>query len=363
MIRLLLSGLSSDRVELNLARSLRDSGFQLFVVDNPDSPAAKWCQSENIPHVDHEFHNRFELQAISLYRDLLRSHDFDVVHCLTNRALSTALLATRRFNRRPKIVAYRGTMGHLHRWDPASLLSYLNSRVDCIVCVSDAVRRYLKEFSIPDSRLEVIWKGHDPSWYSPAPRSALADFGIPPDAVVAGFVGNVRPVKGVDVLLRAFDEISPRENLHLLLVGEVRDPIVHNQIGRHPNVHFLGYRADAARLAGACDVAVMPSVEREGLPKAILEAMAQGIPPVVTDVGGLPELVQDGTCGLVVPPRDPAALRNALRRLAADAPLRRSFGAAARARIEGPFHIRHTVDKTVALYRRLLNRPHDAPPR
>ena len=361
MIRLLLSGLSADRVELNLARALRDSGIELFVVDNPESPAAEWCRSENIPHADHEFHNRFELQAISLYRDLFRRREFDVVHCLTNRALSTALLATRRFNRRPKIVAYRGTMGHLHRWDPASLLSYLNPRVDCIVCVSDAVRRYLKDFKIPDSRLEVVWKGHDPSWYSPAPRSALAEFGIPSDAVVAGFVGNVRPVKGVDVLLRAFDEVSPLENLHLLLVGEVRDPHVQKEIGRHPNVHFLGYRPDAAHLAGACDVAVMPSVEREGLPKAILEAMAQGIPPVVSNVGGLPELVVDGSCGFVVPPRDPAALLVALRRLAADAPLRRSFGAAARARIVGPFNIRHTVQKTVALYRRLLNLPPDAP--
>ena len=134
-------------------------------------------------------------------------------------------------------------------------------------------------------------------------------------------------------------------------------PHIARQIGNHPHVHFLGFRPDAARLAGACDVAVMPSIEREGLPKAILESMALGIPPVVTDVGGLPELVEDGKCGYVVPPRDAEALRDALRALAQNAELRRRFGAAARARIEGPFNFRHTAEKTLALYRRLLESP------
>lgn len=361
MSRVLLSGLSNDRVELNLACALRKSGVQLFAIDNPDSSAIEWCQACGIPHMDHAFHNRFEREAIVIYRELLRAQAFDILHCLTNRALSTALLATRRMAAPPKIVAYRGTMGHLHRWDPASRLSYLSPRVDAIVCVSGAVRRYLQEFDIPDSRLEVIWKGHDPAWYAPAPRSALAAFGVPPDAVAVGFVGNIRPVKGAEDLLRAFDGIRPEENLHLVLIGEVRDRHIEKQIGRHPHVHFLGFRPDAARLVGACDIAVMPSIEREGLPKAMLEAMAQGIPAVVTDVGGMPELVEHEAGGLVVPPRDPAALRVALRRLAQDAALRRRLGAAARARIEGPFHFRHTVEKTLALYERLLS-PKTEPP-
>ena len=354
MTRVLLSGLSNDRVELNLACALRKSGVELFAIDDPNSSAIEWCQSCGIPHMDHEFHNRFEHEAIVIYRELLRAQAFDILHCLTNRALSTALLATRRMAAPPKIVAYRGTMGHLHRWDPASRLSYRSPRVDAIVCVSDAVRRYLKEFDIPDSRLDVIWKGHDPAWYSASPRAALAEFGIPPDAVAVGFVGNIRPVKGAEDLLRAFDGIRLEENIHLVLIGEVRDRHIEKQVGRHPHVHFLGFRPNAAQLVGACDVAVMPSIEREGLPKAMIEAMAQGIPPLVTDVGGMPELVEDGVSGFVVPPRDPASLRGAIRRLAQDAALRRRFGAAARARIEGPFHFRHTLAKTLALYERLL---------
>jgi len=360
MIRVLLSGLSNDRVELNLACALRHSGVSLFAIDNPDSPAIEWCRTCGIPHMDHEFHNRFEYEAVKIYRTLLHDEKFDIIHALTNRALSTALLATRRMTSPPKLIAYRGTMGHLHRWDPASRLSYLNPRVDAVICVSDAVRRYLRTFNIHDSRLEVIWKGHDPAWYAPAPRSGLDGDGIPPDAVTVAFVGNMRPVKGVDVLLDAFQGISPEENLHLLLFGEVRDRTLRKQVGRHPHIHFFGYRPNAAALAGACDIAVMPSLEREGLPKAVLEAMAQGIPPVVTDVGGMPELVENGVSGLVVPPRDAAALREALLDLARDAVRRRRLGTAARDRIAGPFHFRHTVEKTLALYRRLLA-PGDSP--
>lgn len=354
MTHVVIAGLSSDRVERNLVQALQAAGLQLRAIVQPDSLAVQDCQVNAIPYVEQAFLNRFDQEAIRLYRNLCHNHPIDIVHCLTNRALSTALLATRRMSQPPKIVGYRGTMGHLHRWDPASRLSYLNPRVDAIVCVSGAVRDYLRGFGIPDSRLEVIWKGHDPSWYTPASRADLDALGIPRDAITVAFVGNMRPVKGVDVLLDAFRGIASAENVHLLLFGEIRDRHIQKQVDRLPHVHFFGFHPNAAAFAGACDIAVMPSIEREGLPKAVLEAMAQGIPAVVSAVGGLPELVEHDISGLVVPPCDAAALRTALLALAHDPARRRRMGVAARARIEGPFHFRHTVAKTLALYRRLL---------
>lgn len=352
-MKVLLSGLTSDRVELRLARGLHDAGVELSVIAPPGSPAAALCRELGWPLAEYVFQNRFDRSGVTLYRDLLAAHQYDVVHALTNRSLSTALLATRRLKHPPRIVAYRGTMGHLSWLDPASHFSYLNRRVDCIVCVSDAVRRYLKTFRIPDERLAVIWKGHDPSWYQAAPREALREFGIPSDAVVVNFTGNIRPVKGVDYLLNAFAKIRPEEHIHLLVVGEIRDRKIRELINGHPHVHAAGFRKDAPSLTGACDVVVMPSIEREGLPKAVIEAMAQGVPAIVSDVGGMPELVEHERSGLVVPPKDAPALAAAVRRLAGDVQLRRNLGAAARERIAGPFHFRHTVEKTLAVYRRL----------
>lgn len=359
-MNILLSGMRDDRVEMNLSAALAAAGNNVYVINGVDSAAAEWCRSHALSHVEYSFRHRFDLQAIDLYRNLFRQYRYDIVHCQTSRALSTALLATRNMRNPPKIVAYRGTVGHLHRWDPISRLSHLHPRVGTIACVSGAVRRYLLNCGIPDARLAVIWKGHDPAWYVPAPRMTLLEFGIPPSAVVACFVGNIRPVKGVDVLLDAFDTVAPDEHLHLIIIGEIRDRRIGSRIGCHPCVHFTGFRPDAAALAGACDIAVMPSIGREGLPRAILEAMAQGVPPVVTDVGGLSELVVDSECGIVVPPRDPRALRDALFRLARNSELRCQLGANARARIAGPFHFRHTVEKTINLYQRLL--AEDNPP-
>ncbi|HMP90824.1 MAG TPA: glycosyltransferase family 4 protein [Kiritimatiellia bacterium] len=353
-MNVLLSGLSSDRVEINLAQALKLNGVDLHVIADPNTPAVTMCREAGIPVTSHFFRHRLDRQAITLYRDLCAGRKFDILHCLTNRAVSTGLWAMRQHARGPRIVAYRGTMGHLSRFDPASHLSYLNRRIDSIVCVSDAVKKYLKTFSIPDEKLEVIWKGHDTSWYTASARSALLEFGIPVDSLVVNFTGNIRPVKGVHYLLKAFESISPVAGIHLLVVGEVRDPDIRKKIGKHPHIHFAGFRKDATSLAGACDIAVMPSIEREGLPKSILEAMAQGVPSVVTQVGGLPELVEDGKCGLVVPPKNSTAIADAIMKLAGDRELLMQMRESARARVAGPFNFRHTVEKTLALYRRLL---------
>lgn len=352
-MKVLLSGISSDRVELKLVAALKQAGIDLTVIAAVDSPAVELCRQLGIMFYSHEFRHRFDGESVALYDKLLATEKFDIIHALTNRALSTALTATKKLQHPPKLIAYRGTMGHLSWFDPASWYSYLHPRLDGIICVSDAVRVYLKKFRISDDKLTVIWKGHDPAWYPPVKRELLRPLGIPDDAVVFNFTGNIRPVKGMKYLLKAFTRIKPEERIHLLVTGEVRDKKIQKMIGHQPHVHFAGFRADATALMGACDCIIMPSINREGLPKAILEAMAQGVPAIVTKVGGMPELVVDGECGLVIPPRNVNAIESAVRTIAREAIMRWNMGPAARARIEGPFHFRHTVEKTLALYERM----------
>jgi glycosyltransferase involved in cell wall biosynthesis len=313
-------------------------------------------RAAGIPVTLHAFRSRVDLPSIRRLRERIRSGRYDILHAFSNRALANTLIASRRVRPR-RIVAYRGTSGHLSRLDPASWLTYLNPGVDRIACVSDAVRQYLESRGVPPRRLRTIYKGHDVAWYRPAPRGALREFGVPDEAFVLGFAGNMRPVKGVDVLLRAALALPPSRPVHLLLMGEVRDRRV-EQLARAPGlrdrVHLAGHRPDAASLSGACDAVVMPSIAREGLPRAVIEAMAQGVAPIVSAVGGMPELVVDGECGLVVPPSDPAALADAIVRLARDPGLRRRYGRAARQRIVEHFNIDKTVAETAALYESLL---------
>jgi glycosyltransferase involved in cell wall biosynthesis len=119
---------------------------------------------------------------------------------------------------------------------------------------------------------------------------------------------------------------------------------------------LLGERDDVAEQLARADVFVLSS-RSEGLPMAILEAMAAGLPVVATAVGGIPELVADGETGLLVPPGDADALAEALRRLVADPELRRRLGDAARTRVEERFSLAATRRAHVELYDRLLGIP------
>jgi glycosyltransferase involved in cell wall biosynthesis len=166
----------------------------------------------------------------------------------------------------------------------------------------------------------------------------------------------MRPRKGVIDLVQAMRELAPDTNIHLLLVGEVCDPRLPRLVDQYhlsSSVHFTGFRDDAVSIIGAGDVMVMPSWS-EGLTRAVLEAMAQAVPPIVTRVGGLREMVEDGVSGLLVPPRDPPALARAIRELASDPARRARLGQNARDRMRALFNIEQTVDQTLAMYREML---------
>ncbi len=170
-------------------------------------------------------------------------------------------------------------------------------------------------------------------------------------------VANRRPEKAHEVLLEAFALAAADEpGLRLWLVGQgLDDPAIASLLDTHPHrsrIEVLGYRDDAPALVAAGDALVLSS-DHEGLPVAVMEALALGRPVVATKVGGLPEAVTDEVEALLVPPRDPVALAGAMVRLARDPDLARRLGAAARARSD---HFDASVAQAtqLATYRRLV---------
>ena len=125
------------------------------------------------------------------------------------------------------------------------------------------------------------------------------------------------------------------------------------KMGLERKVLFLGIRDDVPQLLAASDVFVLSS-DYEGVPLTVLEAMAAGKPVVATAVGGVPELIEDGETGILVPPRNPEALAQGILRLAKDASLRQRMGKAARERAQERFDISRTAREYEALYLRLL---------
>ena len=333
---------------------MRERGHIITLTCHPDAPRREAIEASGLPVNFLNIRHRLDWSAARALQRQLSPSAPHILYAPTNRTLAISLMATRGM-RRPRVIGYRGTIGHIRRIDPASWLTYLHPRLAHIVCVSEAVRRYLIDsIKLPPEHVTTIHKGHEASWYDTFTPVSRGELGVPEGVIMVGFAGNVRPVKGVDVLIEALSHADGAPHIHLVLAGEVRDPRVTAAVAASPyrdRIHLLGYRTDAPAVIRACDCFVMPSVEREGLPRAVIEAMSQRVPPVVTKVGGMPELVENGVSGLVVPPRDPRALGHALRVLADDVDRRRRMGDAARERIEGPFHIRRTIDATEALYR------------
>ncbi len=214
---------------------------------------------------------------------------------------------------------------------------------------------------LPETPVEVIHNGVE---VVRAPRGAEARvearrrLGLGDDALVVGHVGSFFPKKDHSTLLAAFARVVARHHADVRLVlvgsGPLEGPARSHVAGLDlaERVIFAGSRSDVVELLPALDVFVLSSTV-EGLPVALLEAMAAGLPAVVTRVGGIPEAVEDGESGLLVPPHDPAALADAVLSLLADGLLRVRMGERARERAT-EFDIRDVTRRVEQVYDRVL---------
>ena len=350
----------ADRPTTATFIGLQRAGVDVTVMCPAAAERGKALQEAGIRVLDLLLRKRFDRAGVAALRVEIERGRYDILHLFSNKAVQSGLAASRGLP--VKIVAYRGIVGNVSFFSPVSWLRFLNPRIDRIVCVANAVRDYFLQMQpaflrLPAERLVTIYKGHSLDWYRATPAD-LSSFGVPHRAFVLGCVANYRPRKGIELLVDAMAKLPAEWQAHLLLIGGGMDaPSLMRRIAASPaaaRIHVLGYRADAPSLTAACDVFVLPSTKREGLARSLIEAMAYGVAPVVTDCGGSPELVVNGACGLVVPVRDTAALAAAIRSLHDDPDLRRRLGAAARERIRNDFRIEDTIAKTLALYRSLV---------
>lgn len=227
-------------------------------------------------------------------------------------------------------------------------LRRLSQLCDRVVGAGAGVGRFLAErVGVDRRRLQVIRNGVDVRAYAPVTRQSRAALGLDAAACVIGHVARLEPEKDQATLLRAVARLAPRRPaLRLLVVGggscagALRE--LADALGIGGRVLFTGPRSDVRDLLPLADVFALSSVQ-EGLPLTVLEAMACARPVVATAVGEVPEAVVPGETGWLVPPRDPAALADALAALVDDPGRASAMGRAARARVEAEFSLERTV--------------------
>jgi len=308
--------LNSIRPEAEIFVGLARSGVEITIMTQGDTAYRSRLEAVGIRIVDFVPRKKFSLSAIRTIRTELKRTHYDAVYAFNNKAIANLCVAALGIN--TAVVTYRGQTGNISKWDPTAYLTHLNPRVDLIICVADAVRESLRAQHPHPDRVLTVYKGHDLDWYAAEPTN-LAAFDIPAGAFVVGCVANNRPRKGLPVLVEAAGLLPADAPIHFLLIGSNMDePGLQTQIKASPyrdRIHVLGFRSDAPEIVAACSATVLPSTKREGLPKTVIESMAYGVAPIVSDSGGSAELVVDGESGIVVAPGDAAALAAAIERL------------------------------------------------
>jgi glycosyltransferase involved in cell wall biosynthesis len=304
---------------------------------------------------------------------LFERHGVRLVHSLLYRGNVVAAGACR-LARRPPVLLW-GQHSQIDtsesRW-AATAARWARPRADRVVAVAEAVKEALVAAGrLPRDRVTVIANGVDVERYRPADPAnpahpahpaigaeLRAALGLHAAGLVVGAAGRLAPEKGLTHLLAAAALTRARGlPIQLLLAGDGPDRAALEgqaaRLGLAGHVRFLGFQPRLEAVYPAFDVFALPSLE-EASPLALLEAMSCGRAVVAAAVGGVPEILDGGRCGLLVPPADPEALAAALSRLATQPALRRDLGAAARARVLAAYDLQAMVRRHQQLYLSLL---------
>jgi len=233
--------------------------------------------------------------------------------------------------------------------------------VDAVVAVS----RYTGQQSYTigaEGRVDVLYNGITVEQPRRSRAEVRAELGLADDAVVGIDVAGLIHVKGHDVLVDALATLRDEEtSVTVLIAGEgeeeeaIKRHIAERGLGPD-HVRMLGFRTDVIDLLAASDFFVLSS-RLEGLSLAILEAMSQKLPIIISRVGGNPEIIDDGLEGLLLPPEDRPALVQAIRKLASDPALRRRMGDAGYRRVREAFSFEKMTRQYEDLYRKVRSRP------
>lgn len=292
--------------------------------------------------------------------DIIHAHDAHGV-ALAALALSLGSASAKR-GRAPAVVVSRRVDFHLRG---NSFSRWKHRQVDCFIAASEAIRRMLVADGVPADRTITVHEGIDVDRVIAAPAVKVHEaFWLPRHAPVVGNVAALVPHKGQRHLIEAAHLVVqeiPDARFVILGEGELREQLERHVREHHLEKHVLlpGFRTDVLGCMKGFDLFAMSSVT-EGLGTSLLDAMACSRAIVATRAGGIPEVVEDGVTGVLVPSRDHTEMARAIVRLLKDEPLRRRMGEAGLARVRERFTVDRMVAETAAAYERVAGKPHAA---
>lgn len=345
-----------------IARGLPRDEFDVSVacLFGPE-PYGSVLEAAGIPVTDLRMSGPTDVRVVARCRAWIQAQRLQILHAYLFHASMVSRLA--RTRRAGWLLLNSQRLSGMERTLRQLANRFTSGRVDQFTAISEDTKRYLRrEIGIPGKRIEVIRNGLDLDAFDAEARAGFARGAALPatDDPRIVTLGQMRSdgQKGYPMLVEMMRMVLAARPAHLFACGDgpMRPDIeaAAQRAGVAGSVSFLGERRDVPSVLRDVDIYVQGSLW-EGFPNAILEAMAAGLPVVATAVGGVPELVEDGETGVLVPPNDPRAMADVVLALIEDPDLARRLGEAGRQRVEEHFSAERVIQGHVELYRRLID--------
>ena len=266
----------------------------------------------------------FNLSTIKKLTNILKKKKVDILHCHAHKATVYGAIAA-------KLAGTKIVLAHVHGLGRSRNIKrkimnfFILKKIKKVICVAEGVRNDVLKYNrfLSEDKVAVLENSVDYSYFSDSAISkeeAKKMLGLSNDDFVFGIVGRLAPTKGISFLINAFVKVKeriPSAQLVILGQGPSEQELV-QQISETPcrnSIHFLGHREHINKLFKGMDVFVLSSIA-EGMPRAILEAMAAGVPCIATKVGGIPEIINCDDVGILVESANSESLANAMISLA-----------------------------------------------
>ncbi|MBL8515981.1 MAG: glycosyltransferase family 4 protein [Betaproteobacteria bacterium] len=335
---------------LTEAEGMIARGHHVTLIAPPDANIRREGEARGIPTLALPIGKK-RLGGLFELRKWLKTHPCDVINTHSSTDTWLAALACATLSDPPPLVRTR----HISAPVPDNFSSrwLYNAATRFIATTGEKLReQMMREVHVAAGRVESVPTGIDLTRFHPDDRAVKrAELGLPADAFIVGIVATLRSWKGHRYLLEA---LQPLTDIHLVVAGDgPQRAALEAQVeslGMKSRVRFVGNQKNVPPWLQSFDIFVLPSYANEGVPQALMQAMACGLPVVSTPVGSIDEIVTDGETGLMVAPQDVITLRAAIEKLKSDAPLRSALGAAALARARERF----SADLMVARMERIF---------
>jgi len=345
-----------------LSRGLAERGHEVTVVCEPGGHLMEKALGAGLKVAPLRMKGQWDLQAVWRIRQWIQNQRIEIVN--THKPLPHTLGVLAAGWTKSIVVATRRVSFPLRRhpfsrwkWDKA---------VAGLIAVSKGVSESLIASGIPEKKVVVIYSAVDLERFHPeVPGEGVRrEFGIPPNSPVVGQVADFRAYKGYDILIDAAAIVlKEMPGVHFFCIGHKGSEYEKlsqqaNRLGIARQILFTGFRNDVEAFYSNMTLCVNCTTIAEGLPGSLREALAMRVPVIGSDVSGNRELAIPGRTGVLVPPKDPRALAEAILALLKDPARRQAMGIEGRRFMEAEFSVRTMVNRTESLYLNLVEDPH-----